>query len=100
MMEELPVFAVIRTHGAGWKRDAALEEQPDWEGHARFMDALHDDGFALLVGPLEGTEDALLVVRARDENDVESRLAGDPWTHSGLLCTTRVARWALRIGGV
>ena len=35
-----------------------------WDAHAVFMDALFDQRFAALVGPLEGTRDALLILAA------------------------------------
>jgi uncharacterized protein YciI len=64
------------------------------------MDALFAEGFALLVGPLVGTRDALLILRANNEAEVHARLDADPWTHSGHLVTTRVAPWHLRLGSL
>ena len=62
-----------------------LEGQADWAAHAAFMDALVGQRFAVLVGPLEGTRDALLIVRASSASEIADRLASDPWTISGLL---------------
>ena len=62
------------------------------------MNALAKEGFVVLGGPLEGTPDVLLVVRARTAEEVHSRLAEDPWAGSGLLRVTRVAPWTLRLG--
>jgi hypothetical protein len=42
----------------------------------------------------------LLIFRAKDKDEIERRLADDPWTRSGLLSTVRVSRWSLRIGEV
>lgn len=92
-----PLFVVIRAHGADWRTDRPLEEQAEWDAHAAFMDALADDGFVVLAGGL-GADDALIVVRAASEDAVHARLANDPWTRSGLLVTTRVAPWRLRLG--
>lgn len=94
------LFAVTRSHGAGWKNALPLEGQADWKGHADFMDALHAEGFVLFAGPLEGTSDALLIIRAKDAQEIESRLSGDPWTRKDLLRTTRVAPWTLRLGSL
>jgi|SRR5579862_246093 len=94
------VFAVIRTHGAGWRASAPLEAQTEWDAHGRFMDTLYDEGFALLVGPLEGTEEALIIVRAESAEEIENRLAEDPWTKLDLLRTTRVSPWSLRLGSI
>jgi uncharacterized protein YciI len=94
------LFAVTRSHGAGWKDARPLEEQDDWKGHAAFMDALHAEGFVLIAGPLEGTREALLIIRAKDAEEVKSRLSSDPWTGTGLLRTTRVVPWTLRLGSL
>lgn len=94
------VFAVFRTRGPAWDGSRGLEGQADWQGHAAFMDALHAEGFALLVGPLESTAHALLILHADSEAQIETRLAGDPWSNNGLLRTTMVASWTLRLGGL
>ena len=64
------------------------------------MDALADERFVLVGGPLEGTPDTLLVVRARTREEIAARLAMDPWTASGLLVVTRVDPWTLRLGSL
>ena len=61
-MERL--FAVLRSRGPAWDDSKPLEGQAEWAGHAAFMDALFEQRFAVLVGPLEGTRDALLIIRA------------------------------------
>ena len=48
------------------------------------MEGLIDDQFAALGGPLEGTRDVLLVVRAANVSEIADRLAADPWTQHGL----------------
>jgi hypothetical protein len=62
------------------------------------MDALFEERFAALVGPLEGTRDALLVLRASSVAEVAERLAADPWTANGVLITTQISPWQLRLG--
>jgi uncharacterized protein YciI len=94
------LFVVIRGHGAAWADSRSLEAQEDWEAHASFMDSLEQDGFVVLGGPLEGTDDALLVIRAGTEDEIVSRLAGDPWTRKDLLRISRIARWNLRLGAL
>lgn len=91
------LFAVTRTRTAAWDDSRSIEEQKDWRGHADFMDALFEEGVVVLAGPLEGTREALIVVRADDEASIHARLATDPWTDT-LLRTTRVAAWTLRLG--
>jgi len=94
------LFVVIRRYGPPFARDLALEQQQDWEVHAAFMDALEAEGLVRLGGPLEERDDVLLIFRANDKDEIERRLADDPWTKSGILSTARISRWNLRIGEV
>ena len=96
------LFVVIRTHGAAWQVSRRLEDQEleDWEAHASFMNSLQNTGFVVLGGPLEGTADALLVVRAKTEDEILTRLSHDIWTRKDLLRVSRIAPWTLRLGSL
>ena len=93
-------FAVTRSRGPAWNAERPLEEQEEWPAHAVFMNGLHRDGFALLVGPLDGTPDVLLMARAPDADEIRARLADDAWTRNGLLRITQILPWTLRLGAV
>ena len=92
------VFAVMRMRGPRWKSGVVLDEQEDWKEHARFMDGLVEEGFVALGGPLRGTEDVLLIVRAESEAAIHERFAEDIWTKTDLLRTKWIAEWWLRLG--
>jgi len=94
------VFAVLRSRGPAWDDSKPLEEQAGWGDHATFMDGLYDEGMLALVGPLEGTRDALLILRAPTASEIAARLASDPWTTSGLLTTKQISPWQLRLGSL
>ena len=96
----LKLFVVVRTRGSAWQTDKSLEEQPEWAAHAAFMDAMAADGMAILVGPMEGTQDALIIARAHNAQELVERLEADPWSPMDMLRTTRVAPWQLRIGSL
>ena len=91
------LFAVIRRRGPGFDAARPLEQQRDWRGHADFMNGLAKDGFVVLGGPLAGTDEVLLIVRADDEASVAARLAQDPWSPE-LLTVARIVPWDLRLG--
>jgi uncharacterized protein YciI len=93
-------FVVIRTRGPAWQDSRPLESQADWAPHASFMNSLAKEGFVVLGGPLDGTSDVLLVVRATTPDEVRSRLAEDPWAIKDLLRITQVAPWTLRLGSL
>ena len=96
----MSLFAVIRTRGSAWQSSLPLEGQADWNAHASFMDALVSDGFMLLGGPLEGTPDVLIIVRANGSGEIVERLQSDPWTARGLLGPARITPWTLRLGSL
>jgi uncharacterized protein YciI len=76
-----------------------MREQDGWDEHARFMDGLMDDGFALLVGPLEGEREVLWIVEAESEDEIRSRMAADPWAANGMLRPGRIERWTVVLDG-
>jgi len=94
------LFAVIRTRGGAWQDLCPLEGQQDWDAHAAFMNALLKEGFVVLGGPLEGTRDALIIVRADTPDEIVERLSTDPWTGLDLLRTSLIAPWTLRLGSL
>ena len=64
------------------------------------MDRLVDEGSIVLGGPvgdLDG-DDALLVLRAQDEEEVRMRLADDPWAN-GVLSIRSVRPWTIWLRG-
>src|SRR6476646_7105669 len=94
-------FAVVRQQGPNWDDALPMREQTGWDEHAAFIEALADEGFVVLVGPLVGAgkpHRALLVVDADTEETVHERLADDPWTTMRVLTTTEVDSWQIVIG--
>jgi uncharacterized protein YciI len=96
----MKLFAVIRTRGDAWNHSVRLEEQPGWDEHAAFMNGLQREGFIAIGGPLEGTTDVLLIMRAASPDKIVKRLQDDPWTRSGLLRLGRISEWTLRLGSL
>lgn len=94
------LFAVMLRHGAVWRTGLSLEDQVDWEPHRAFMNDLEKAGFVVLGGPLEGTDDVLLIVRAETPEEILDRLAPDPWHKRDLLRVNRVTPWNLRMGSL
>jgi uncharacterized protein YciI len=94
----MKTFAVIRTRGAAWEPSSRLEGQLEWDAHARFMDDLEAKQIVALAGPLEGTPDVLLIVRANSPEEALATLEKDPWTRLDLLRHKSIMPWTIRIG--
>jgi len=85
---------VVRVERGGpWDFSKDMRRQEGWDGHAAYMDALFEEGFILLAGPLEGDRDVLWVVEAESEDEVRKRMAEDPWSPNGMLRPVRIERW-------
>lgn len=94
------LFAVTRTQGPRWNPELPLEKQEDWRGHADFMNRLHAECFVLLGGPLQGTPEVLLIIRAENAEEIRARLQSDSWTTKGLLRLKQIVPWTLRLGSL
>ena len=89
-------LVMVRRAGPQWDRSRPMEEQSDWDAHARFMDGLVDAGFIVLGGPLADEERVAHVVEAESEQAVRATLARDPWSDTHLLIDS-VEPWTLRL---
>jgi uncharacterized protein YciI len=89
-------YLVERARGPAWDHSKRRREQDGWDAHAAFMDALVDEAFVILGGPVgDGDgENALLIVDADSEESIRARLAEDPW-ESDMLTTESVRPWSV-----
>jgi uncharacterized protein YciI len=88
---------VLRT-GPEWNPSLPLEHQSGWEEHATFMDALVDDGFIVLGGPLADERRVVHAVEAASEEEIRATLARDPWSGTHLVVDA-IEPWTIRLDG-
>jgi uncharacterized protein YciI len=89
-------FLVERGKGPFWDHSRPRRQQAGWDEHAAFMDALAEQGFVVLGGPIgEGDGDnALMVIDAESEDVIRARLAEDPWGED-MLTIESVRPWSV-----
>ena len=87
---------VIVRSGPDWDPGRPLEDQSYWDAHAAFMDALVDDGFIVLGGPLAYEHRVVHAVEAASEAEIRERLALDPWSASHLVIES-IDPWTIRL---
>lgn len=89
-------YLIEQAKGPEWDHSRGRREQAGWSEHAAFMDALAEEGFVVLGGPIgEGDgENVLLVVNADSEAAIRDRLADDPWPDD-VLRTESVRPWSV-----
>lgn len=93
------VFHVVVTRsGPEWDPGKSLEEQSGWEAHAAFMDALVDEGFIVLGGPLEDERRVVHAVEADSPEAIRAKLSEDPWSGSHLEIEA-IEAWTTRLDG-
>ena len=89
-------YLVELERGPAWDESRRRREQAGWHEHAAFMDVLAEEGFVVLGGPVgDGDGDhVLLVIAARSEAVIRSRLADDPWAGT-ILTIASVEAWSV-----
>jgi hypothetical protein len=77
-----------------------MRDQKGWPEHAVFLDALADERFVILGGPLGNYRKhrAMLILDAPDEGVLRKRLAEDPWMRDGVLRTIEIYPWEVLLG--
>ncbi len=91
-------LVILRRSGPGYDHSKPLEAQSGWEAHAAFMDALVDEGFVVLGGPLGDEVRTAHAVEAESEEAIRARLARDPWAATHLVVEA-IEPWTIRLDG-
>jgi len=95
----MPMFhVVLRQAGPEWLRGKPMEEQTGWQEHAAFMDALVEDGFLVLGGPVGGEGKVVHAVESESEDAVRATWARDPWSETHLVVDS-IEPWTIRLDG-
>jgi uncharacterized protein YciI len=89
-------LVTIHRSGPEFDHSKRLEEQSGWDEHAEFMDALVDEGFIVLGGPLGDEVRVAHAVEAESEEAIRAKLAQDPWTGSHLVIAA-IDPWTIRL---
>jgi hypothetical protein len=89
-------LVILRQSGAEFDRTRPLEEQSRWSEHAAYMDALVDDGFIVLGGPLAGDGRVAHAVEAASPEAVRETLGRDPWSETHLRVES-IEPWTIRL---
>ena len=92
------IFAALVERTSKWDRARPPQEQEGFERHATYMGGLEAEGFIVLAGLLQKTNDVLFLLRAESEAEVRGRFAEDPWQQDGHTKLVRLEELNVRTG--
>jgi uncharacterized protein YciI len=92
-------YAAFLRPGSLWNPNKTAREQPFWDEHARYMDALFETGVIVLGGPFADRTGALVIVKADNANQVREMYREDPWTTQDVMKVDDVKEWTIFLNG-
>ena len=93
-------FVGIVERTGKWDPARPPQEQDGFELHLKYMGSLETEGFIVVAGLMQKTNDVLFFFRAESEAEVRRRLAEDPWQQDGHTRLVRLEELAVRTGPV
>jgi uncharacterized protein len=88
-------FVVLWEPGPAWVQGKTVREQPYWDGHAAFMDALFDKGMVVLGGPFADGTGSMVIWESESEQELADLLARDPYVIHGIFALKSLKQWTL-----
>ena len=89
-------FAAIVERTSKWDHSKPPQEQPGFAAHAEYMGGLQQEGLIVLAGLMLASNDVLFVLEAESREEVDDRLAQDPWRRDGYTRLGRLEELAIR----
>jgi uncharacterized protein YciI len=95
----MTLYAAFLRPGRRWDPDKPVRQQPFWDEHARYMDALFETRVIVLGGPFADRTGSLVIVKADNAALVREMFRRDPWTEHDLLVVADVKEWTIFLDG-
>jgi uncharacterized protein YciI len=92
-------YAAFLRPGSLWDPNKTAREQPFWDEHARYMDAVFETGVIILGGPFADRTGSLVIVKADNANQVREMYREDPWTRQDVMKVADVKEWTIFLDG-
>jgi uncharacterized protein YciI len=73
------------------------EEQPEWDAHADFVDALIDAGTFVMGGPFSDYSGSLTLLEGVTAAEAETLVAGDPFVANGVFVLDSIRDWTVYV---
>jgi uncharacterized protein len=91
----MKTIAVQLRPSSHWDSNKPVRQQAYWDDHARFMDALFEDGTVILAGPFADGNGSMVILKADSEDAARAIFDQDPWTQKDVLVADKVREWTI-----
>jgi uncharacterized protein YciI len=80
--------------GPTWS-SGSVREQPDWDAHAEFVDALIVRGTFVMGGPFSDNSGSMSLLEGVDVEEARHLLADDPFMKNGVFELDEIREWTI-----
>ena len=80
--------------GPTWS-SGSVREQPDWDAHAEFVDALIERGTFVMGGPFSDNSGSMSLLEGIDADEARRILEGDPFMKNGVFVLEEIREWTV-----
>lgn len=87
---------VIFRAGPAWG-SGPPEEQPGWDEHADFVDALVEKGTFVMGGPFSDYSGSVTLLEGVTAVEAADLLAGDPFVENGVFIVDSIRDWSVYV---
>jgi uncharacterized protein YciI len=78
--------------GPTWS-SGSVREQPDWDAHAEFVDALVERGTFVMGGPFSDNSGSMSLLEGVDADEARRILEDDPFMKNGVFVLEEIREW-------
>ena len=78
--------------GPTWT-SGSVREQPDWDAHAEFVDALIERGTFVMGGPFSDNSGSMSLLEGIDADEAHRILEDDPFMKNGVFVLEEIREW-------
>ena len=87
-----PRVVVVWRAGPTWT-SGGVREQPGWDAHAEFIDALIEDGTFVMGGPFADNSGSMSLLEGVTVDEARKIIAKDPFVENGVFVLDDLREW-------
>jgi uncharacterized protein len=87
------VRLIVRFRAGPTWSSGSVREQPDWDAHAEFVDALIERGTFVMGGPFSDNSGSMSLLEGIDADEARRILEDDPFMKNGVFELVEIREW-------